>query len=118
MEQITLGQIGLGITFLVGLIGGIGYLKSHLKEWIVESLKEEFEKINKRIADLDAKISDSDLNATKNYLVQSLTALERGESWDEIQKERFYEEYEHYQKAGGNSYIKQWVEKFKREGKI
>lgn len=35
MEQITLGQLGLALTFIVGLISGIGYIRKHLEDLIV-----------------------------------------------------------------------------------
>ena len=35
-----------------------------------------------------------------------------------VEKQRFWEEYEHYIKNGGNTYIKEWTEKLKKEEKI
>lgn len=111
MEQITLGQIAIAITFIVGLLGGVGYLKTHIEEWFKKPLKEEIEPINQR---LDA----IDLNATKNFLVRCLKDIERGVDLSEVEMERFYEQYEHYKKEGGNSYIKRCYEQLESEGKI
>jgi len=41
MDKITIGEIGLVVTFLVGLISGIKYLKSNMKDWVAESLKDQ-----------------------------------------------------------------------------
>ena len=118
MEGITLGQIALTVTFLVGLISGIGYLKTNLKKWVTDSLKDEFRSLDSRIKDLQKQVNDVDIENCKNCLVQQLSDAERGVKWDEIELERFYEQYEHYQEKGGNSYIKSKVEKLKAEGKL
>ena len=34
----------------------------------------------------------------------------------EIETERFWEQYEHYKKMDGNSYIKEWVAKLQKKG--
>ena len=118
MESITLGQIGLALTFLVGLITAVRYLKTNLKKWVVDSLKDELKGLDGKINDLKKQIDDVDVENCKNFLVQQLSDAERGVKWDEIELERFYEQYEHYQQKGGNSYIKSKVEKLKAEGKI
>ena len=58
MEGITLGQIALTVTFLVGLISGIGYLKTNLKKWVTDSLKDEFRSLDSRIKDLQKQVND------------------------------------------------------------
>lgn len=118
MEQITLGQIGLAITFIVGLIGGIGYIRKHLQKWISDSLKDQFAAVDARIQRLDDKMEGIDMATCKNFLVARLAELEKGLLWDEIEKERFWEQYEHYKKHGGNTYIQNRVEKLKEQGDI
>lgn len=111
MESITLGQIAIAITFLVGLIGGIEYLKSHVEEWFTKPLKRELEPIKKRIEDVD-------MNACKNFLVRTLKDMERGVDLSEVELERFYEQYNHYEQCGGNSYIKTKVKQLEEAGVI
>ncbi len=111
MENITLGQIGLAVTFLVGLISGIGYLHKQLKVWIADALKEQFDS-------LGGQIKEVDMNATKNFLVARLAEIEQDQPLNELEAERFWEQYEHYHKIGGNSYIDQKVEKLKSMGKL
>ena len=110
MEQITLGEIGIAVAFLVALISGLGYLVTQVKKWITKLLEQQFQEIYDRIDNLQKQMEIVDMESTKNYLVGFLSDVEKGAMIDEIQKERFYEQYEHYQKAGGNSYIKQKVE--------
>ena len=109
MEGITLGQISLAITFIVGLISGIGYLSTMSRKWIKSALKEE-------LTDITMKLDKVDLESTKNYLVTTLADVERGKTLDEIEKQRFYEQYQHYQEKGGNSYIKHKAEEVKNKG--
>ena len=44
--------------------------------------------------------------------------VEQNKIIDEVEKERFYETYEHYTKLGGNSYIHDKVESLKKAGKL
>lgn len=118
MENITIQEVGLAVTFLVGLITGIGYLHKQLKTWIASSLSDQLEAIEKKIDQLEDKVTDSDMNARKNFLVARLAEVEKGIEWDEIERERFWEQYGVYTKQGGNSYITQKVEKLKAERKI
>ena len=118
MEQITLGQIGLAITFIVGLISGISYLRNHIHQWISDSLKDQFKSIDDKIGKLQDRVDDVDMGACKNFLVARLAEVEKGNQLDEIEKERFWEQYEHYSKIGGNSYIQRKVEQLKADGKL
>ena len=107
MENFTIGQISAVIAFLVGLISGIIYLNTQAKRWIKNSFSDEFRKID-----------SVDLESCKNYLVSILADIERGNSPDEIEMQRFWERYEHYTEQGGNTYIKRKVEKLKAEGRL
>jgi hypothetical protein len=118
MEQITLGQIGLAVTFIVGLISGIGFLSQSTKKWITSAMKEQMESIDARIDSLANRLDQVDMEGTKNYLVSFLSKVERDREVDEIETERFWEQFQHYQKMGGNSYIQRKIETLKTEGKI
>ena len=118
MENITIGQIGLAVTFLVGLISGIGYLHKQMKVWIADALSDQLKAIGDKINELNDHIDDVDMNSTKNFLVARLSDVESGQPLSEIEAERFWEQYEHYHKIGGNSYIDQKVEKLRSMGKL
>ena len=118
MEQITLGQIGLAVTFIVGLIGGISYIKKHVQAWINDTLKVQFASIDAKIQHLDDKMEGIDVATCKNFLVARLAEIEKGIPMDEIEKERFWEQYEHYSKHGGNSYIKNKLDELQEKGLI
>ena len=118
IESITIGEIGLAITFIVGLISGAAYLKKHLQGWISKSLQGQFKDINEQLENLKSQIEDVDMQACKNFLVRVLSDIEAGQQIDDVQLLRFWERYEHYLKAGGNSYIREKVDKLKTSGKL
>lgn len=118
MENITLGQIAEWVAFFVALIGGLTYLHLQLKKWVSAMLKDEFEPINKKLDSVSETLDSVDLENCKNFLVVILADIEKGNQLDEIEKERFWEEYGHYINKGGNSYIKTKVERLKAEHKL
>lgn len=118
MKNLTVEQVGYFITYLVALITGIAFLTNKAKTWIAKSLKDEFVPINDKIDDLTEKVDAVDKNSCKNYIVRCLADFERDESISETEKERFWEQYEHYQNIGGNSYVTRKVEGLKKEGKL
>lgn len=125
MENITVGQIAVGIAFLAALITGGVKIKDAVKKWLETLLKEKFDEASKETKTLSAKIdsiekqlANVDLENCKNYLVTFISEVKRGEVKDEIEKQRFWEEYEHYTHKGGNSYIRHDVEELKKKGAI
>ena len=107
MEQITLGDIGAWLGFLALLIGSCGTIFAGMKK-VMEKL----------FSKQTAQLNRIDLESTKNFLVNVLSAAERGEQMTEIQRIRVREQYDHYAAAGGNSYIKDWYGRLKTDGKI
>ena len=118
MENITIGQILLVIASLVALIKGIEYLYGLASKGATKFLNDCLKPIKDSINTLSNKIDVVDMGSTKNFLVRFLSDVEQGNLIDEIEKERFYEEYKHYTDLGGNSYIKDKVEKLKKAGKL
>ena len=118
MEQITIGQIGVAITVLVGLIGSISFLHSKLKTWVSDALKDQLETIDRRFNEMEKEIAILDIETCKDFLFRFLADVEQGAEVSEIEIERFYKQYQHYIKIGGNSYIRHKYEKLKAEGKL
>lgn len=118
IEQITLGQTATTLAFIATFAGSIVYLKKNITKWIKESLKDDFEAIDKKISALHECVDKTDLEKTKNFLVARLADVEKGNDLNPIELQRLYEQFEHYTKHGGNSYIAQEMEKLQKEGKI
>ena len=118
MENITLGQIGVALTFIAGLLTTIGYLRSRMKSWVKDAIGEDLQALNQKIEGLNDKVGEVDKSACKNFLVARLSEVEQGQTWDEIERERFYECYQHYKEIGGNSYVDAKVKKLQAENRI
>lgn len=109
MQSLTLQRIYDNIVFIVALCGGMYAIYRGVKRGIKKLLEEEFEALNKRIDSID-------METTKNFLVRFLADVEKGTVVTEIERERFWEQYEHYLKMDGNSYVKEWVAKLQKKG--
>ena len=121
IKELTLEQVGIIIVFILGLIIGIRELKKEVKVALSESLKDQFDKVNNKLDDMQSKINKIDEQTCKNFLVRYLADIERGTYIYDDEKQRFWEEYDHYKDPNGvdgNSYIKEWVERLKTEGKL
>lgn len=119
MENITLGQVLAGGTFLIALIGGWIQLKKWTTTAVKEILKDELKKIKDELENLHAEIKKEDKEKTKNFLVSLLADAERGQEWSDIERQRFYEQYDHYSHdLNGNTYIETAVKHLEQTGKI
>ena len=113
MESITIGQAAAALAFVVAVIAGVQSLKKTMKGWLTATLKEQFDAMEKSQKEILKRLDSVDLENCKNFLVTNIAEIGRGEMKDETELQRFWEEYEHYQKLGGNSYIKNKVEELK-----
>ena len=116
MENWTVEQIATGIALLVAIITGVTYLTKQIKEWIEKLLDSKFKDLGTRIDAIEAKVDKIDMETCKNFLVRFLADVENGTEILDAEKQRFWEEYEHYISAGGNSYVKEWVDRLKKKG--
>ena len=118
MENITIGWVIGGVVLLAGFIAGVKELKKNIKEWLTDLFKEPFDNLSDQLTTLQKRVDDVDISTCKNFLVSRLSEIERGHQLDEIERERFWEQYEHYLDIGGNTYIQRKVEQLKAEGKL
>ena len=118
MENITLGQIAAAVGILGVLIGGYKALSKNIKEGIEKCVSDLLKPITDSIAQINARLDRVDMESTKNFLVRCLSDVEKGERMTETETERFWEQYEHYTAAGGNTYIKNKVEDLRKQGRL
>ena len=118
METITLGDIAAWAGFLVLLGGSILTILKGAKKILKDLFAEQMKQINARLDAQEETIKKIDQENCKNFLVSFLAKAETGGQMDEIETQRFWEEYQHYTDQGGNSYIKNKVEKLKGAGKL
>lgn len=119
IENITIGELAAAAAFLVAFIVAIKKLKEWATDAIKAAVKEELGELSKDIKDLRSELKKEDKEKTKNFLVARLNEIENGETWSEVERQRFYEQYDHYiNDLNGNTYIKKAVEVHESEGKI
>ena len=116
MEHITMGQVAQALALIVAILTAVTYLEKALKQWISDTLKDKFDGFEKKQAEILKRIDDVDLENCKNYLVTFLAEISRGEPKDETEMQRFWEEFDHYEEKGGNSYVKHRVDELKGKG--
>lgn len=119
VQDLTLEEISVAVLFVVGLIGGVNYLKKAIRDLLEKLLQDQFVKVNKKLDTMQTSIKTLDVQATKNFLVRYLADIERGNVIYDSEKQRFWEAYDHYiNELKENSFIKEWVAKLKEEGKL
>ena len=119
IQDLTLEQISVAILFIVGLIGGVKYLRKEIREALDKLLDEKLSGINTKLDKMQDSITELDTQTTKNFLVRYLADIEREDVIFDTERQRFWEEYDHYtEELGKNSFIKEWVSRLNREGKL
>ena len=118
MENITIGQIASWIALLGGIITGGTLILKNLKKWMEQALNEKFNGIDYRLDEMKEQIENADLNSTKNFLVRTLSDIEKDVLVDDSVMQRFWEQYDHYKDNGGNSYIREKVQSLRERGKL
>lgn len=91
----------------------VGFLKA--VDYLVEKSRKAFTKVVEPITD---DIHDLKKSVCSNYIVRFLADIEQGEVLDEIERKRFWENYEIYKQLGGNSYVTEKVNKLKAQQKL
>lgn len=117
MESLTLGELAKALTFLMGLIGSIKYIKSGTVKSLSKVIDNTLEPIRKEIKDLREETSKNNLSSIKTDLI-NLMELTDKEKVSPEQKMRSYELYDYYCKHGGNSYVHDKWERLKKENKL
>lgn len=126
VEHMTLGDIVGMIVFFAGAItAGTVITKFFTKrvEEIVEKqvklITPSAEQLAIEMAKLAEQVKTVDINECKNYLQQTISAIEAGQEVDEVTKIRFDEVYDHYSnELHLNSWVHTHRDKLKKEGKL
>lgn len=117
MENITIGQIAIALSFFVGVIGSVKYLLNEVKTAVRKEIKDEISPLKEEITQIKNDATRNRINSLKTDLVNLMSLAEDGN----ISKEQTinaHELYDEYSSNGGNSYIHDWWEKLVKEGKI
>lgn len=118
LSEITLGQIAVCATFIVGFIASINKLADVIERVIKKVVQPELDTIKADLDSLNKKSDEQYLETIKEYLVLVMSDIEKGDKLDEVELSLFLEKFNYYTSKGGNSYIHRKYDKLKEEGKI
>lgn len=119
IQDLTLEQISIAVLFIVGLIGGVRYLRNAIRDFLKKLLEDQFKIVNTKLDEMERSIKNLDIQTCNNFLIRYLADIERGEYIYESEKQRFWDEYKHYKDdLKENAYITEWVDRLKKEGKL
>lgn len=118
IDTVTFGQIATALGLLVAFGGSVVGFIAGLKKILKSLFKEQLNKIDERFSKIEKRLDSVDIETCKNFLVTIIAEVDRGEELDKVQRQRFYEQYEHYRERGGNSYIEARVSELKTAGKL
>ncbi len=119
MEGITLGEISNVLVFIAGILTAGGTIAGFMSKRFGKMMKEELKPLNDKIDDLAEQVNQVDVDNTKNYLQQTISAIKDGAVLDTAAKERFYENYDHYTNdLNLNSWVHSEVDELKKAGKL
>lgn len=119
MDNITLQvQVLVALIGLISLGAGAYKIWNGFKTAVGNAVSEQFKTVTEAIAGINVRLDKIDMEASKNFLVRCLGDIEKGQGLTIAEKMRFKEQYDYYLAHGGNTYIKDEVDKYKAEGKL
>lgn len=118
MQSWTVGDIQAVLSFLAGIIGSGTAVYAFFRKHFNSAIQEQLKPTNEKLDNVAQHLQQVELDNCKNYLVNAISDLDAGDKLDKVSQERFFENYDTYVKAGGNSYIHSSVERLKKEGKL
>lgn len=117
-DAVTWGQVRELIIGIAAIITACGVITTWASKKFEKKVLESVKPLQESVDEMHKRINDIEMDSIKNYLVMVISRIESGEAIAEVEKERFFESYERYRELGGNSYIKEKVDKLKQEGKL
>ncbi len=111
-----LGDVGSLIATIAAIISSCAGIYVYIKKALKTLFKTQTTDLQERLDKQEKAINRVDMENCKNFLVSFLSRVDREQEVDEIERERFWEQYEHYLSLGGNSYIKNKVETLCKKG--
>lgn len=118
LEGISLGQILISLTFIVGFMTAIKKAETIIDDWFKNKLSPKLDPLYNQLNDLSEKLNELEMDSYKRYLVLTMTNIGRGEKIDEVERSLFDEMYKKYIDHGGNTYVQRKYKKLEEAGKL
>lgn len=117
-DAVTLEQVRELVIGVAAIITACGVITTWVSKKFEKKVLEAVKPLQDSVDEMHKRLNDVEMDSLKNYLTGCLARIELEMPMPEIEKERFWESYGRYREMGGNSYIKEKVEKLKQEGKL
>ena len=119
MENVTLGEIYNVLAWIAGILGSGAVIANFAIKHLRKVIKAELEPLKQSLDANTRHLNQVDIDNTKNYLQQTISAINDGVKLDTAGRERFYENYDHYTNdLHLNSWVHKEVERLEKEGKL
>lgn len=119
MQSITIGEISNVLIFIAGILTAGGTIAGFMSKRFGRMMKDELKPLNDKVDHVAKQVRQVDIDNTKNYLQQAISAIDAGEKLDGAARERFYENYDHYTNdLNLNSWVHKEVSRLEKEGKL
>lgn len=119
MGSVTLGDISNVLIFIAGILASSGSIAMFFSKRFGKMMSEQLKPTNDKIDALSKQVNQVDIDNTKNYLQQTISAIDAGVKLDTAGRERFYENYDHYtNELNLNSWVHKEVDRLEKEGKL
>lgn len=118
MQTITLGEIALAVAGIVAFFKGIEYLwhkfVSLADAWLNKGLKP----IHIKLEELDERLTQEEIETMRPELMRMLSIADRGKELSEFESKHLYAMKRVYNEKGGDSYIDDYFDQLRKEGKL
>lgn len=117
--NISLGDLSNVLVFIAGILTAGGTIAGFMSKRFGKIMEQHLQPLNDKIDGLSEQIDKVDIDNTKNYLQQAISAIDAGAKLDNAAKERFWENYDHYTNdLNLNSWVHKEVERLEKENKL
>lgn len=117
-DAVTLEQVRELVIGVAAIITACGVVTAWISKRFTKRVLDAVKPLQDSIDEMHKRLNDVEMDSLKNYLTGCLARIELEMPMPEIEKERFWESYGRYREMGGNTYVKEKVDKFKQEGKL
>ena len=107
MESITLGDVSNVLIFIAGILASGGSIAMFFGKRFGKIMDEKLKPLNTKMDNLAIKVNQVDIDNTKNYLQQTISAIDHGENYDHYTND-----------LNLNSWVHKEVERLEKEGKL
>lgn len=117
--NMSLGDLSNVLVFIAGVLTASGTIARFMSKRFGKIMAQHLQPLYEKIDVLSKQVNQVDIDNTKNYLQQAISAIDAGAKLDNAAKERFWENYDHYTNdLNLNSWVHKEVKRLEKENKL